>query len=146
LTSAPIETALLNNDFRATTLGRFAVALSLLSRGHHDASWAASVDASVGTVSVSQSGVQSRIYLVQDTRESLKLELSDDFDPDAADAVIIQADLDVPAQTRSPQATYGRTGKGGSAGVRRISMEELTTEAITANGLYEAFKLAGDFG
>lgn len=146
LTSAPIQTAVLDTGFRATALGRFAVALSLLSRGHQDATWVVSVDATAGEVSVSRSGVQSRIYLVQDTRESLKLELSDDFDSDDAEAVIVQADLDVPAQTRSPQATYGRTGRGGGEGVRRLSMEELTTEASTADGLYEAFKLAGDFG
>lgn len=141
LTVSPLARAVQSPDFPAASLGRFAIALSLLSRGHHASDWAAAPEPMTGSFRVKTGVSEQEVFLVRDTRESLTLELSHDFDEDAA-VVVIHADRQVPRSTRSPRSAYGRSG---SIGVGRFSIEELLDDADSADDLYAAFKMAGGF-
>lgn len=143
LTVATIEQALSDPDFPAAQLGRFAVALSLLSRGHHSSDWEARPDAASGSFAVAAGSEKKRMFVVRDSREALTLERSEEFDPDDEHTVLISADCEMPSYTRSPGGAYGRTGRTGAS---RFSIEDICQDATSADDLYEAFKMAGGLG
>lgn len=151
LTNAPISRAVTGEDFPTATFGRFAVALSLLSRGHHLQDWQATPDATTSAVTVTAPGSNRRVFIVRDGRESAALELSDQFDQTDQNVVLIHADHDTKRQARTSGAKYGRSASAGNPastgriGAVRFTIEELLDGVTSADDLYTDFKMEGGF-
>ncbi|WP_182376729.1 SIR2 family protein [Nocardioides sp. WS12] len=143
VTAVPASEALADPDFPAAQFGRFAAALSLLSRGHHASEWEVEPDPASGAVVVRSAADAKRVFVVRDSRQALALEKAEDFDPDDDVNVVIYADRQVARLARSPRGSYGRVGRVGAI---RFSIESICDDAGSADDLYEEFKMAGAFG
>jgi len=143
---APIAVAVQDPDYPKTAFGRLGVALSLIARGHAQRLWkilpGSRTTIEDGVIHVITERQDSNVFFVRDARASMGLELDGVVDAAQESAVVIQAEVEPAAATRSPRARYGRTGK---TGIRRVNIAELCTEVQSADELFEAFKLAGAF-
>ncbi|SDM94616.1 SIR2-like domain-containing protein [Cryobacterium flavum] len=146
LSDRPAAQAVLNADFPSKQFGRFGVALALIGRGLTSGQWSAvpgdSRAAGDGVVRLVTSQRSARVFFVKDATTLTQLELEGSFDDSEGDALIVIADAEPPAQTRSPKSRFGRDGKV-SAG--RFSVASNITNTDSTDDLYEAFKLAGGF-
>lgn len=145
LTIKPAAEALVDPNFPGDALGRFAVAVSLLGRGHLAKEWVVSLEMAVdpGDAAIrvtSESGRISDVFIVKDAGITSKLEASQLVDVSSGDVLIICAES-IPARaTRSPRTRYGRTG---DSGAREVDLAALCSAATTADELFESFRLEG---
>lgn len=146
LSDRPAAQAVLNPDFPGMQFGRLGVALALVGRGlasarlsivPGDSRWA-----SDGIVRLVTPQRNTHVFFVRDSVALTQLELEDSLSQANDDALIVIADEEPPAQTRSPRTRFGRDGK---AGVGRFSIASGIAETSSPDELYEAFKLAGGF-
>ena len=145
LTVKPAAEALDDPNFPGDALGRFAVAVSLLGRGHLAKEWLVrlgmAADPGDAVVRVtSESGRISDVFIVKDAGVLSKLEASELVDVSSGDVLIIYAESITPRTTRSPRTRYGRTG---DSGAREVDLAALCGAATTADELFESFKLEG---
>lgn len=145
LTVKPAGEALDDPNFPGDALGRFAVAVSLLGRGHLEREWALSLELAVdpgeAVVRVtSESGRISDVFIVKDAGVLSRLEASELVDVSSSDVLIVYAESIARRVTRSPRPHYGRTG---SSGAREVDLAALAGTATTADELFESFKLEG---
>ncbi len=142
----PIDDALQDPDYPKEALGRMALALALLSRAHNKHDWRLSAGSpsapTEGVITVETSRGASKVFVVQDTRESLALVLAGYTAANPDSTVVIQTNSELPTQTRSPRSRYGRTGR---TALRRVNMEDLVKTATSADELFESFTLQGAF-
>jgi hypothetical protein len=149
LSDRPIRDALRNPDFPAAAFGRFAVAISLLGRGHSAGDWTLLP----GTTEAPKEGVfrlaslpsaptrrEVRVFIVKDAPAAIALTMDGLADEDDPHTLILLADREPPPVVRSPQPRYGRVG---TTGAGRVSMNDLYAASDSADDLYAAFKLAG---
>lgn len=146
LSDRPAAQAALNADFPSKEFGRLGVALALIGRGLTSGQWSAvpgdSRAAGDGVVRLVTSQRNARVFFVKDSTALTQLELEGSFGDSDEDVLIVIADEEPPAQTRSPRSRFGRDGKA-SAG--RFSIASSLADTASADDLYEAFKLAGGF-
>lgn len=145
LTVKPAAEALDDPNFPGDALGRFAVAVSLLGRGHLAKEWALSLELAVDTGEAvvritSESGRVSDVFIVRDAGVLSRLEVSELVDVSSSDVLIICAESVRARATRSPRTRYGRTG---DSGAREVDLAALCGAARTADELFESFKLDG---
>lgn len=145
LTVKPTAEALTDPNFPGDTLGRLAIAIALLGRGHLANEWAVSLELAVdpgdAVIRVTSEPARvSEVFIVKDAAVLSKLETNGLVDVSSSDVLIISADP-VPARTtRSPRTQYGRTG---DSGAREVDLAALCGAATTADELFESFKLDG---
>lgn len=146
LSVRPAAQAVLDPDFPARQFGRLGVALSLIGRGLASGQWSASPGDSRlpqdGILRLVTSERDTRVFFVKDSGALTKLEVDAAFDVGNPDVLIVMADEEPPAQTRSPRGRFGRDGKP-EAG--RFSVASCVAGTASPDELYEAFKLAGGF-
>ncbi|WP_172829705.1 SIR2 family protein [Microterricola viridarii] len=146
LSDRPIAQAVLNADYPSKQFGRLGVALALIGRGLASGHWSAvqgdSRAAGDGVVRLVTGQRNARVFFVKDSTTLTELELEGSFDDSDEDVLIVIADTEPPAQTRSPKSRFGRDGKA-SAG--RFSVASSIADTASPDDLYEAFKLAGGF-
>ena len=146
LSVRPAAQAILEPDFPARQFGRFGVALSLIGRGLASGQWSAfpgdSRSPREGVVRLVTAERDTRVLFVKDSGALTQLEVDGSFDVGDPDVLIVMADEEPPAQTRSPRGRYGRDGKSGSA---RFGVASGIAGTASLDELYEAFKLAGGF-
>jgi hypothetical protein len=146
LSDRPVAQAVLNADFPSRQFGRLGVVLALIGRGLASGQWSAvpgdSRAVGDGVVRLVTSQRTARVFFVKDATTSTQLELEGSFDDSDGDVLIVVADEEPPAQTRSPRSRFGRDGKA-SAG--RFSVASSIADTASADDLYEAFKLASGF-
>lgn len=146
LSDRPAAQAALNADFPSKQFGRLGVALALIGRGLTSGQWSAvlgdSRAAGGGVVRLVTSQRNVRVFFVKDSTALTQLELQGSFGDSDEDVLIVIADEEPPAQTRSPRSRFGRDGKA-SAG--RFSVASSIADTASADDLYEAFHLAGGF-
>ena len=146
LSDRPAAQAVLNPDFPARQFGRLGVALSLIGRGLASGQWSASPGDSRlpqdGVVRLVTSERDTRVFFVKDSGALTQLEVDGSFDAGDPDVLIVMADEEPPAQTRSPRGRFGRDGKSGAG---RFSVASGVAGTASPDELYEAFKLAGGF-
>lgn len=138
---APVQRALESPDFPGATLGRLAIAVSLVSRGLSAGLWGLSPGAvatpNEGVIRVTKDGQATSMFVVRDARVLSKLEVDGLVDLANTDTLVLQADSAPAPAVRAPNTHYGRTGRGGA---RLVDVEQLCAEAGTADGLFEAFR------
>lgn len=146
LSDRPAAQAALNADFPSKQFGRLGVALALIGRGLTSGQWSAvpgdSRAGGDGVVRLVTSQRNARVFFVKDSNALTQLELQGSFDDSDEDVLIVIADEEPPAQTRSPRSRFGRDGRA-SAG--RFSVASSIADTASADDLYEAFQLAGGF-
>jgi hypothetical protein len=146
ISTRPIDDAIQDVDFPKEALGRFALALALLSRARNEDGWqlgaGSCADPSAGVVTVKTGSGESKVFVVRDAREALTLEMAGYTDADPGSTVLLQANSEPPRLTRSPRSRYGRTGR---TEMRRVNMEDLAKASSSVDELYEAFTLQGAF-
>ncbi|WP_223628958.1 SIR2 family protein [Microbacterium sp. EST19A] len=146
LSDRPAAQAALNADFPSKQFGRLGVALALIGRGLTSGQWSAvpgdSRAGGDGVVRLVTSERNARVFFVKDSNALTQLELQGSFDDSDEDVLIVIADEEPPAQTRSPRSRFGRDGRA-SAG--RFSVASSIADTASADDLYEAFQLAGGF-
>lgn len=146
LSDRPITQAILNADFPADAFGLLGVALALMGRGHTSGNWSAIP----GDSKVPHDGVlrlvteqrDARVFLVKDSVTSTALELDETFDDSDGSVLIVVADEEPPVSTRSPRSRFGRDGKTRAG---RFSVASSVADTVSADDLFEAFKLAVGF-
>lgn len=146
LSDRPVAQAVLNADFPSKQFGRLGVALALIGRGLASGQWSAMPgDARAvgdGVVHLVAGQRTARVFFVKDATTSTQLELEASFDDSDGDVLIVKADEEPPAQTRSPRSRFGRDGKPRAG---RFSVASSIADTASADDLYEAFKLASGF-
>nr|WP_281721798.1 SIR2 family protein [Nitrosomonas nitrosa] len=146
LSDRPSAKAILNPDYPAKQFGRLGVALSLIGRGLASGEWSAvpgsSRAAGNGVIQLVANDRNARIFFVRDMATLTYLELEGVFDDEDPDVLVVIADKEPAAQTRSPRPRFGRDGKSGAG---RFSVESSIAETGAVDDLYEAFKLASGF-
>lgn len=146
LSVRPAAQVVLDPDFPARQFGRLGVALSLIGRGLTSGQWSASPGDSRspqdGVLRLVTSERDTRVLFVKDSGALTQLEVDGSFDVGDPDVLIVMADEEPPAQTRSPRGRYGRDGKSGAG---RFSVASGIAGTASPDELYEAFKLAGGF-
>ncbi|AYG04649.1 SIR2 family protein [Gryllotalpicola protaetiae] len=146
LSDRPVAQAVLNADFPSKQFGRLGVALALIGRGLASGQWSAMPgDARAvgdGVVHLVTGQRTARVFFVKDATTSTQLELEASFDDSDGDVLIVIADEEPPAQTRSPRSRFGRDGKPRAG---RFSVASSIADTASADDLYEAFKLASGF-
>ncbi|KRC58869.1 MULTISPECIES: SIR2 family protein [unclassified Nocardioides] len=146
LSDRPITQAVHGADFPAMQFGRFGVALALIGRGLASGHWSVvpgdSKAPGGGVVRLVTAQRDARVFFVKDATTLTNLELDGSFDDSDGDVLIVVADEEPPALTRSPKPRFGRDGKA-SAG--RFNVGSSIADTKSADGLFEAFKLAGGF-
>jgi len=146
LSDRPVAQAVLNADFPSKQFGRLGVALALIGRGLASGQWSAMPGdgraVGDGVVRLVTGQRTARVFFVKDATTSTQLELEGSFNDSDGDVLIVVADEEPPAQTRSPRSRFGRDGKA-SAG--RFSVASSIADAASPDDLYEAFKLASGF-
>lgn len=145
LTVKPAAEALDDPNFPGDALGRFAIAVALLARGHLAKEWTLSlehaVDPGKAVIRVtSEFGRISDVFIVKDAGVLSRLEANELVDVSNSDVLIVYAESVPGKVTRSPRSYYGRTGSTGS---REVDLEVLAGTATTADALFENFKLEG---
>ncbi|MEZ0357989.1 SIR2 family protein [Mycobacterium sp. SA01] len=146
ISDRPIKQAIHNPDFPSKQFGRLGVALALIARGLSLGQWTAVAgdrnDPGGGVVRLVTPQRRARLYFVKDAAASTTLELDTLFDDSDEEVLIVTADEEPPRATRSPRPRFGRDGKIGPG---RFSVASSITETVSADDLYEAFRLAGGF-
>lgn len=146
LSDRPIAQAVLNADFPSRQFGRLGVALALIGRGLASGQWSTmpgdSRAVGDGVVRLVTDQRTARVFFVKDATTSTQLELEGSFDDSDGDVLIVVADEEPAAQTRSPRSRFGRDGKPSAA---RFSVASSIADTASADDLYEAFKLASGF-
>ncbi len=139
----PVARAVADADYPGASLGRLAVAISLLARGSSEGQWSLSLGTAAspsdGVLNVASGHRRSKVFAVRDSRSLSQLEVDGVLDPDDDEAVVLLAEA-AQALTRSPRPRYGRTG---TSGVRCVDLEDLCGSVDTADELFEAFRLEG---
>ncbi|QKE85137.1 SIR2 family protein [Arthrobacter sp. NEB 688] len=146
LSDRPVAQAVHGADFPAKQFGRLGVALALIGRGLSSGDWSAVPGDSAaprdGVVRLITNERDARVFFVKDATTLMKLELNGSFDDSDGDVLIVVADEEPPASTRSPRSRFGRDGRT-SAG--RFSVATNLAATASVDDLYEAFKMAGGF-
>lgn len=146
LSDRPIAQAVHGADFPALQFGRLGVALALIGRGLSSGDWSAvpgdSATPRDGVVRLLTSQRDARVFFVRDATALMKLELDGSFDDSDGSVLVVVADEEPPASTRSPRSRFGRDGRA-SAG--RFNVAASVADTASVDDLYEAFKLAGGF-
>lgn len=146
LSDRPVAHALHNADFPSRQYGLLGVALALIGRGHSSGAWTAGPggcrdsDASVLRLVTPQR--RARVFFVKDAGTLTTFEMADAFDESDGDVLIVVAEEEPPAMTRSPRLRYGRDGK---TSVGRFNVASNVANTASLDDLYEAFVLAGGF-
>lgn len=145
LTVKPVAEALDDPNFPGDALGRLAVAVSLLGRGHLAGAWVIrlepAIDPGKAVIRItSTSGRSSEAFIVKDAGVLARLEASGQVDVSSSAVLIIYAESIPRRATRSSRTHYGRTGTGGA---REVDLAALGGTARTADELFESFKLEG---
>ncbi len=141
LTSAPIDRASVDPNFPGAALGRFAVAMAMLSRGlgsHWKVSVGTRARPEEGVILLTTHHVSRRVFLVKDERGLAELERTGVVDMGDSDTIVLEAATPARVATRSPRARLGRTGAGAAA---VIDLEKLASSSVTADELFAMFKL-----
>lgn len=146
LSVRPAAQAVLDPDFPARQFGRLGIALSLIGRGLALGQWSASAGNSKlpedGVVRLVTSKRHTRVFFVRDSSALTQLEIDGSFAVSDPDVLIVMADEEPPAQTRSPRGRFGRDGKSGAG---RFNVASGVAGTASPDELYEAFKLEGGF-
>lgn len=146
LSDRPIGQAVHSADFPSEQFSRLGVALALIGCGVSSSHWSAVPGASKapdgGVVRLASTSREVRVFFVKDATATARLESGDLFDTNEGDVLVVVADEELPALTRSPRSRYGRNGKV-SAG--RFNVASTIADTTSADDMYEAFKLAGGF-
>jgi hypothetical protein len=142
---APVEEALQNPDFPAASLGRLAIAASLIGRGLAEDCWTVAMgcldEPAKGVVRlVATDHRRADVFFVATPRSLSQLEVDGVVDLDDDEVLVLQAEASTATSTRSPRARYGRTGV---AGARLVDLEDLCATVGGADELFEAFRLEG---
>lgn len=144
LSVAPMAESMANPDFPVAALGRFALVVSLLSRGLSEGLWSlvpGTVASPGGGVLRIEAAMQSsHLFVVRDARAHSQLEIDGLLDPNDSGALVLVTEAARPAATRSPRGHYGRTGRRAA---RRVDFEAICATVGTADDLFEAFRLEG---
>lgn len=144
LSDRPVTQAIHNADFPSKQFGRLGVALALIGRGLSLGHWSAVPGGSKapgdGVVRLVTGQRDARVFLVKDAEALTKLGLAGSFDDSDGNVLVVVADEEPPALTRSPKSRFGRDGK---TSVGRFNVASSLADTRSADGLYEAFKLAG---
>jgi len=144
LSDHPVTQAVHSADFPSKQFGRLGVALALIGRGLASGHWQAipgdSRAPGDGVVRLVTGQRDARVFFVKDATTLTKLELDGSFNDGDGNVLVVVADEEPPALTRSPKPRFGRDGKI-SAG--RFNIASSIADTGSADGLYEAFKLAG---
>ncbi len=143
LTVKPTVEALVDPNFPGDALGRLAIAVSLLGRGHVANEWAVRAETVAhpghSVVSVtSATGRISEVFIVKDAGALARLEADGMIDLANSDVLAISAETIPTRATRSPRTRYGRTG---ASAAREVDLAGLSRGATSADDLYESFKL-----
>lgn len=146
LSDRPVTLAVHNADFPSEQFGRLGVALALIGRGLASGHWSAVPGESEapggGVVRLVADQRDARVFFVKDAATLTKLELHGSFDDGDGNVLVVVADEEPPALTRSPRSRFGRDGRTGAG---RFNVASSIAETASADDLYEAFKLAGGF-
>jgi hypothetical protein len=146
LSDRPVAQAVLNADFPSKQFGRFGVVLALIGRGLASGRWSAvpgnSGAARDGVVGLATSQRHARVFFVKDSMTLTELALEGSFDDSDGNVLIVVADKEPVAQTRSPRSRFGRDGKTRAG---RFNVASSIADTASVDDLYEAFKLAGGF-
>lgn len=143
LTVKPVAEALNDPNFPGDALGRLAVAVALLGRGHLAGVWVIepTIDHGEAVIRItSASGRSSEAFIVKDAVVVSRLEARGQVDASSGAVLIIYAESIPRRATRSSRSHYGRTGTGGA---REVDLAALGGRARTADELFESFKLEG---
>lgn len=145
LTVKPVAEALDDPNFPGDALGRLAVAVALLGRGHLAGTWVIRLEPAINPGQAviritSASGRSSEAFIVKDAGVLSRLEASGRVDVSSSAVLIIHAESIPRRATRSSRTRYGRTGTGGA---RQVDLAALGSTASTADELFESFKLEG---
>lgn len=144
LSDRPVTQAIHSADFPSKQFGRLGVALALIGRGLSSGHWSAvpgdSKAPGDGVVRLVTGQRDARVFLVKDAEALTKLGLGGSFDDSDGNVLVVVADEEPPAFTRSPKSRFGRDGK---TSVGRFNVASSIADTRSADGLYEAFKLAG---
>jgi hypothetical protein len=142
ISSLPISAAQQDPDFPTAAFGRFALAMSMLGRGHREGRWQLATGALAapdrGVVRVIAALGETRLFIVRDARATSHLETEGLISSDDADVLVLLAEAPQAAATRSPRRIFGRTGRRGA---RHVDLEELCASVATADELFEALIL-----
>lgn len=146
LSDRPVAQAVHGADFPAKQFGLLGVALALIGRGLSSGDWSAAPGDSAkprdGVVRLLTSKRHTRVFFVKDATTLMRLELDGSFDERDGTVLLVVADEEPQASTRSPRSRYGRDGRT-SAG--RFSVATNVADTASVDDLYESFKMAGGF-
>lgn len=146
LSDKPATQAIHNPDFPAKEFGRLGVALALIGRGCNSGHWlVVPGDRGVlikGVLRLVTSQRDVPVFFVKDAATLTELELDEAFEDSDGSALIIVANEELRASTRSPRSRFGRDGKTRSG---RFSVASNLADAASPDDLFEAFKMAGGF-
>lgn len=144
ISSVPIREAAENPDFPGPSLGRFALACTLIGRGFLAGTWALEAGSTTtpgsGVLRAIKGSRLSKIFIVRDARALSELERAGIIDMADPEVMVAQAEAIHEPKTRSPRSRYGRSGKSGA---RQVDLEFLCASATTADELFANFVLAG---
>ncbi|MCC4306324.1 SIR2 family protein, partial [Rhodococcus sp. 3-2] len=140
ISDRPVAQAVHSADFPSEQFGRLGVALALIGRGLASDYWSVvpgdSKTPDGGVVRLVTGRRDARVFFVKDSTTLAKL----DFDDNDGNMLIVIADEEPRAITRSPRSRFGRIGKV-SAG--RFNVASGIADTDSADDLFEAFKLVG---
>lgn len=145
LTVKPVAEALGDPNFPGDALGRLAVAVSLLGRGHIARDWMVRIESAMkpGDAALrvtSASGRTSDVFIVKDAGVLAGLEARELVDVSSSDVLVICAESIQTSATRTSRPRYGRTG---TSGAREVDLAALGRMATTADELFASFTMEG---
>lgn len=141
ISSSPLQALPTDPAVPGSGLGELSIALGLLGliksigiaavRGHEE-----SGDLKIGALSVETAGVHTNLFFASNTQSALHL-FANGHVSETDDAVLVHSHLIVPAATRSPKASPGRTG---IPALREVSIAELMSSFVGAEPLLQRFR------
>lgn len=146
LSDRPVDKAILNADFPAKPFGRISVALALIGRGVVSGHWSITAGNSKalgeGVIRLATRARAARVFLVKDAASLTNLQIDGFIDENDDDVLVVVAEKEPPAMTRSPRSHFGRVG---AKSIGRFNVAESVSETDSADELFEAFNLTGGF-
>jgi len=146
LSDVPIQQAVLNADFPSSQFGLLGLAASLIVRGQSQAIWTAHFGSAGepegGVVSLHAINRKLSVFLVKDVFAATKLEMDEIIAVSTSDSLVVTADEEALAQTRSPRSRFGRVGRSETG---RFSLASSLNETNSFEDLFEAFRLSGGY-
>jgi hypothetical protein len=146
LSERPISQVIHSPDFPGRAFGRLGIAIALIGRGQVLGHWSTipgdSKSPGGGVLHLLTDQRDARVFFVKDsaTKTALVLDLS--IDESDGNVLIVMADEEPLASTRSPRSNFGRDGK-----IRAGSFNVATSlrDNVSTDELFGAFKNAGGF-